>query len=415
MIIKKLNLLLVTIIFVFAMNNIICYADILNDFNPSILDNKIIEVTESFEEVTESDLCHAEVLIVNQNIMIAADVEKVAEILDNGTEILVSGNDYKEVFEKYHIDNPFFKENQDNVIGCYLRSNGDIYCGDIIVYDLVKESDNPMTEWEYVKALKELGQEEINVEKLLNDVNAISSEEKLENLQYEVDVAELQADLGSAFIESNKFVYLYKKGTSGGISTSYKYSSERSVSGYSQIASVSMDIYAVKINTISTYAYDNIGAVCAATGLNGKAVQSFKVSVGILDTSNASIIDWVDPDDSSDTSVSGSIGAAVDGSGNVNSSYSQSYTYNPQGMKVESRSGVRNRKTWYCEPVSMNYGGKTYKIKPAIMLKNKSSVSHTISLTVDQLILFGGIRTYTMNNTVSCSITIKNHSKYNFN
>ena len=56
---------------------------------------------------------------------------------------------------------------------------------------------------------------------------------------------------------------------------------------------------------------------------------------------------------------------------------------------------------------------KSWKINPGILLKKSNGKSSEVTVTsyVSYFQIFGGVRTYTIEKTVSCSIKFKNHKK----
>lgn len=71
-----------------------------------------------------------------------------------------------------------------------------------------------------------------------------------------------------------------------------------------------------------------------------------------------------------------------------------------------------DRARWTCEPLSNKKNG-SWKINPGILLKKTDgkTASVTAKSYVSYFQLSGGVRSYTITDTISCGITFKNHKK----
>lgn len=103
----------------------------------------------------------------------------------------------------------------------------------------------------------------------------------------------------------------------------------------------------------------------------------------------------------------------------VEAGATKSYTYNPNGMNVKLTEW-KYRKRWTCTTGNNDANNRTkrtkeksYCIKPSILIKKTNGTKNAIKVTsyVSYFQLHGGVRTYTNNDTISCSIKFKNHKK----
>lgn len=379
-------------------------------------DNDIIELKDGdlISDFNDDVLESAEVIVLNENTYGNNSIDEIKEVLDNGTDIIISDesiivtNDFETDLEFNNLEN--------SVAGYYISSNGGNYNVSPIEYGLmVDESESvEITEDEANNILNEIiEQEPIDVELVMEDANKLEGIDKLNELDDET-ITSLQAStaLGNSFADNNKFTYFYKKGSSGGTSTTYQYSCANSKSGYSKIGSLNMLIYAIKIKTQKSTTYDAVYSTCTASGLNNKYVSKFNVNISVTNKKNNKIIDFTSPD-GPESSRSGSISTQITSSGDVNLGTSMSYTYNPNKLKsVVPACGEKYVKTWKCTAYTGNeYKNRSWTVKPAIILKKSNGTKENVKCVVyvDYFQVGGGLRSYTIKNKAYCNLYFKNH------
>ncbi len=371
------------------------------------------KINDYYDEVEDTD-----VVIMPGNTYEKQDIDDMKEILDNGTDILVTKCDLDKINDDFDIDLQIqnSQNNEKNYVdcACVVKSNGESYDTDIISAGLMNEDGNELTDAEIENGLNYIKNIKLDVKEVYNDIQKVEDIDKLSNLEDDT-VAKLQTDtlLGKAFCENDKFVYFYKYGDVNGTGTTYSYSSASSKPDWVKLGSLIMDIYAIKVNTLGNSTYDEIYSVVTASGLNSKFVRKYNVSMDVNEVAENRIIDFTTPDGGSDESISASIGTEVNSSGDVTASSSQTYTYNPNGQTITPICGEKYVKTWKCKTAS-DKKNKSWTIKPAILLKKtngKTTPAHS-TVYVDYFQLSGGVRTYTQTDTVSCIVQFKNHASY---
>lgn len=368
-----------------------------------------IELTEDVqvEDIDDSILNDIDALVISDTLK-SQDKNELNEIMDNGSGIIIENESVENVQDYFDVESITSYENE---MGCYVCKDGDetkiipIECNILADEDINEE----ITEDDYNNLLRN---EEINYEQVISDYNNLVCTDKLDNVEEDV-LATLQGTtgIGSAFMDNDKFVYFYKKGSAGGTGTTYKYSEKKAIDGWSIIGSISFSIYAIKIKTRGNITYDNIFSVAVATAYKDKHVNEFRNGISVTDSAKNKIIDYTEPKGNSNKSVSGTIGTGVNSNGDITSTFTTSYSYNPNGMDITTTL-FSNRARWTCEPLSAKKNG-SWKINPGILLKKTDGTKKSVTAKsyVSYFQLDGGVRTYTIKDTVSCGITFKNHKK----
>lgn len=400
---KRIALLLSAIMLVSSYNGVN------NVVKAEEVDLGYIELTEDvqIEDLDEENLSDADAVVISDKLS-EQNKEELNEIMDNGTGIIIEDISVDEVQEYFEVDTIASYENE---MGCYVCKDGDetkvipIECN--IMVD--EESDEKITKSDYNNLLSN---EEIDYEQVISDYDVLTNTDKLENVKDD-ELAKLQGStgIGAAFMDEDKFVYFYKKGSAGGTGTTYQYSTKGSIDNWSKMGSLSFSIYAIKLKTSGKTTYDNIFSVTIATAYNKKWVTEFRNGISVTESDKNKIIDYTEPDGNSDECVSGTIGTEVDGDGKITSAFSTSYSYNPNGMDITTTL-FSNRARWTCKPMSSKLNG-SWKVNPGILLKKTNGKNYAVTAKsyVSYFQISGTIRTYTIKDTISCGITFKNHEK----
>ena len=389
------------------------------NFNGGILQKNVkgeentqnyVEIDENItiQDVSDEVKDDIQAIVISDNIE-NQDVRQLNEVMDNGTGIIVDNMNISDVQEYFGADGTSEYENE---IGCYVYKDGeDVNVipieASIVVDENLKEN---VTDSDYRKLKNKV---EIDYEQVIEDYSNLSNAEKISNVEKEaLPALQGSTDIGSAFVDSNKFVYFYKKGDCGGTGKTYKYSRKSKLDSWSVMGTLSFSIYAIKVKTAGNKTYDNVFAVTITTPCEGKAVAKYYNGISFNEDKKCSIIDYTEPDGNADESVSGSIGTGIDSNGGVTNTYTISYSYNPGGMLITPKL-YKNRVRWICDPMSDRKWNKSWKINPGILLKKSNGKSSEVTVTsyVSYFQIFGGVRTYTIEKTVSCSIKFKNHKK----
>ena len=177
------------------------------------------------------------------------------------------------------------------------------------------------------------------------------------------------------------------------------------------MGSLSIDIYGIKIRTVENTTFDNIYSVVTATGLNDKYVKQVVIDLGVSELAANTILDETTSTGGA-TASNGKLVTSVSSSGAVTSGSYTTYAYNPNGQTVSTSFGGKYSKRWTFSPTTF-VENKSYKVRPAITLKKTDgkNIAVTAYVSVASFQVSGGVRTYTIKDTVKCSIKFKNHTK----
>ncbi len=379
------------------------------NINAEELSLDYIEITKKIQlnDIEHSVLNNLDAIIISDELS-ADSKAQLNEIMDNGTGIIVKNSNIDDVSDYFNVESVATYKNQ---MGCYVCKDGEetkiipIECNILITED----DKDEVTYDDYTNLLKS---ETIDYDQVISDYNILTNTDKLNNIEDTI-LATLQGStsIGSAFIDNDKFVYFYKKGSANGTGTTYQYSQKSSISDWTKMGSLSFSVYAIKIKTLENVTYDNIFSVTIATAYQDKYVKEFRNGISVTESTKNKIIDYTEPNGNANASVSGSVGTGVDSSGNLTSTYTTSYSYNPNGMDITTTL-FSSRVRWTCEPLS-NKDNASWKINPGILLKKTDGKTNAVTAKsyVSYFKLSGGIRTYTIEDTISCGITFKNHEK----
>lgn len=351
------------------------------------------------------------------------DFDVVKEVLDNGTDFLVDNAKLEQVEALFEIGGTMEEEGK-QAVACYISSeNGDydvlpVYV-DVLyeeeaVSDVKYEKDSEalyqfVTEFEKPKTSSTLKFSELNADEIYKMKKEKEEEHFVATLNQE-DLASLQTStlLGDSFTENSKLVYFYKEGSANGTGTDYTYSQSASKSGWSKMGSLNLAIYGIKVRTNDTVTFDNVYSVVVATGMNDKYVKQFTVNVGVPVLSSNIIMDQTASTGSSNHST-GKLATSVSSTGAI-SNY-KSYAYNPGTQNVSTDFSGKYEKTWTFSPKTAVENG-AYRVRPGILLKKTDGKTAAVTgtVSVDSFQVSGGVRNYTIKDTVKCSIKFKNHT-----
>jgi len=367
-------------------------------------------------------------------------IEEVKEVLDNGTDFLVANAEAEVFQEKFAAETIYEEDGQ--TVACYITAEDFDYVVMPVYADVLYEAEEIVSDEQYesdTMALyayliqneidkkkegkktqsnsQDFNQKEdfvetvdvsINPQEVYQIVHEQLQDEFLTQLS-EKDLAKLQVStlIGDAFCSNSKIVYFYKEGTANGTGTDYEYSSNTVNTGWSKMGRLNLGIYGLKVKTAGEVTYDNLYSVVTATGLNSKYVTKFRVNVGVTELTTNKIMH---------SSVLTSGNASTTGklaTGITNSTLNYtSYAMNPSGMTITTNFTESYKKAWTCVPASAKEN-ESYKVRPGILLKKTNGTTSAVTGTVsiDYFQVSGGVRTYTIKDTVKCTIKIKNHTQ----
>lgn len=352
------------------------------------------------------------------------DFDVVKEVLDNGTDFLVDNAKLEQVEALFEIGGTM-EEDGKQAVACYISSeNGDynvlpvyvdvLYEEEEAVSDVKYEKDSEalyqfVTEFEKPKTSSTLKFSELNADEIYKMKKEKEEEHFVATLNQE-DLASLQTStlLGDSFTENSKLVYFYKEGSANGTGTDYTYSQSASKSGWSKMGSLNLAIYGIKVRTNDTVTFDNVYSVVVATGMNDKYVKQFTVNVGVPVLSSNIIMDQTVSTGNSNHST-GKLATSVSSTGAI-SDY-KSYAYNPGTQNVSTDFSGKYEKTWTFSPKTVVENG-AYRVRPGILLKKTDGKTAAVTgtVSVNSFQVSGGVRNYTIKDTVKCSIKFKNHT-----
>ncbi|HAU88413.1 MAG TPA: hypothetical protein DCW90_23950 [Lachnospiraceae bacterium] len=390
-------------------------------------DNKEVQVlTVNLEEElyqSYDKFNHIEVIHTKNETFTQMDFDLVKEILDNGTDFLVAHAKLEQINALFGLGDTVEEEGK-QTIACYISSENYDYNVMPIYVDVLYEEEAVVSDEKYEKDIESLYQFVTEYEKTRTSSTlkycAVSAEEiykiKKEKegehfvatLRQE-DLASLQTStlVGDSFTENSKMVYFYKEGSANGTGTDYTYSANATKSGWSKMGSLNLAIYGIKVRTNDTITFDNVYSVVVATGMNDKYVKKFTVNVGVSALSSNVIVDETVSTGSSSHST-GKLATSVSSTGAI-SNY-KSYAYNPGTQNVSTDFSKKYEKTWTFTPRTAVENG-AYRVRPGILLKKTDGKSAAVTgtVSVNSFQVSGGVRNYTIKDTVKCSIKFKNH------
>lgn len=391
-------------------------------------DNQEVQVltVNSEEELYQNyDAFHnIEVIHTKNEIFEHMDFDVVQEVLDNGTDFLVDNAKLEQVEALFEIEDTMEEEGK-QAVACYISSENGDYDVLPVYADVLYEEEEVVSDEKYEKDSESLYQfitecgksrtssilkySELNAEEIYKMKKEKEGEHFVATLNEE-DLASLQTStlVGDSFTENSKLVYFYKEGSANGTGTDYTYSSSETKSGWSKMGSLKLAIYGIKVRTNDTVTFDNVYSVVVATGINDKYVKQFTVNVGVPALSTNIIMDETVSTGSSNHST-GKLATSVSSTGAI-SNYT-SYAYNPGTQNVSTNFSEKYEKTWTFSPRTAVENG-AYRVRPGILLKKTDGKTAAVTgtVSVNSFQVSGGVRNYTIKDTVKCSIKFKNHT-----
>lgn len=377
------------------------------------------ELKENYEELNTT-----EVVRISQNTLEQLELDEVKEVLDNGTDILVYDSDVETVENLFEVSSSAQEEGEEST-SVYLTTENSEYQVLPVYPHVIYEEDRNVTENEKAKDLMALleylkhSEEDSVIEESIataGEVYKIVHEKRYDELltqMTEDEVVSLQTStmIGDSFTENSCFYYFYKEGSANGTGTDYDYSSSSNKPGWSKMGSLSLALYGLKIKTISETTFDNVYSVVVASGINDKHVKQFTVNLNVPDVTSNIILDKTVSTGGA-TSSNGKIATAVNASGAIPSTGYTTYAYNPGSQSVSTNFSQKYTKSWTFTPAKVQDNG-SWRVRPAITLKktNGTKSSVTASVSVDYFQVSGGVRNYTIKDTVKCTIKFVNHQK----
>ncbi|MBR3771985.1 MAG: hypothetical protein IKL07_06925 [Clostridium sp.] len=366
------------------------------------------------------DLNAVDVVQVKQDTLETLEMNDVKEVLDNGTDMLVSDSNLEAVEELFEVSQSASEEGEQST-AVYITTENSKYQIHPVYADVIYEENESVSD-EKIQDDKDALHQYLTKD-FMEPQNASITASELYSMVHEKNYDELliqMADdelvslqtstlIGNSFCENSRLVYFYKEGSANGTGTDYEYSSSSSKSGWSKMGSLNMELYALKIKTIGETTYDNVYSMVVAKGFNDKHVKQFDVDVTVPEVSTNVIIDATTYKGTS-TATNGKIATSVNSSGSIPSSGYTTYAYNPGAQIVSNDFSSKYSKGWSFTPTSAVDNG-SWRVRPAITLKktNGTKTAVTANVIVDYFKVSGGVRNYTMKDTVKCSIKFVNH------
>lgn len=296
-------------------------------------------------------------------------------------------------------------DKSDVYLGTYVQSYGGEYMITPVTADIIN-CDNSKTDLNKIKA-------GINPNEIYTEVqNDISDLEIFDNLSGNEKIKlQTSTAIGNSFADASVFKYFYKKGSSNGTGTEYKYSTADSISGWAKLGSIKILGYAIKVKTVKNKTYDNVYSVVTASGLSNKFVHYYTYNMKAT-SANTEILDETYLNGDSQSKVTTTIGTNVSSDGKSTITTQTSYSYNPNGQRIINSFGERYVKTWTADPNS-KVKNASWKINPSILVSNSNGKNNNTSiyLYVSAFRVGGGIRHYTIDNKAGVVLKFKNHKK----
>ncbi len=384
-----------------------------SDVNILVME-KADDLYENYDVLDNVDVIQTDAQVIEKT-----DVELVKEVLDNGTDIIVTDTDVEVMEELFDASAPV-DDGTTPVLACYISSENASYSITpvyaTVLYDASEKVSNSSCHKDKEELHKDIcknkGQKhlQVNIEELYEVKNDNSQEQFLLQMTEDDKVALQTSTLvGESFTESNKLVYFYKEGAPIGVGTDYVYSTNSSKSGWSKMGTLNMKVFGIRVRTNDKTTFDNVYSVIAATGNNDKSVKQFTVNISVPQLATNVIMNETTSTGSS-YAVTGKLATSVSASGAI-SQYT-TYSYNTGAQAVVTDFGDKYEKSWTFSPRTFDENG-TYRVRPGILLKKTDGKASAVTgvVSVSSFQVSGGIRTYTIKDTVKCSIKFKNHSQ----
>lgn len=355
-----------------------------------------VKSVNSINEIDTEDLKNVDA--VNVKYAAASDADSIEELVQNGVNVLIEGDDAVEVAEL--IDDSFEINESDEckTLGVFIE-NGNQRITATEIVGVVFDSDTGEVDKDETSNL--IGSEILDVNEVVSDIHLKNSEAPtVTSTEAEEDtIAHLQSFAPNFFKDASKFAYFYKK--KGATSTDYKWSKEESLSGYEKIGSAKITAFAVAVKKSKKKQteWDDVYSVCTVSAFGSKRVKSYKYKMRVPDTGNHVILDETFLNDGK--SVSTEIGSAV-GTDGVSITANESYSYTTKSQDITNQLGYQYSKIWSS---SANYKNEdsSYKMKPSILVKHLKADKYntTVYCTLDKLKLAGSVRDYTMDTNLT--------------
>lgn len=241
----------------------------------------IVESGVDIEQISTDELNSVELLVLDEEVYEEQDVHEMQEVLDNGTDILICGDEFEEVSNDFNIEYDIEVGATDVIAGYYLSSNGSEYYVNPIEYELMIDvNDENISNEDKIEILNQiLRTEEIDAETIYRDVQSNDGDNWFSSLSDD-EKAELQTStaLGNSFTDKSKFVYLYTRQNTS-VEPENVYSSAESFTNYQKIGSLRFLLYGINLKTKDSSTYDIVYAECTAGALNSAYVQQFTVGI----------------------------------------------------------------------------------------------------------------------------------------
>lgn len=383
------------------------------------------DLYENYDNLNEIDVIHTE-----QTAFEEMELDVVKEVLDNGTDFLVNNAGLEEM-ENLFETSISINNDEKSELACYVTSEDTGYEVFPVYADLLYDEEETVSDEQYeadAEALYSSITEENSCAWSLAKVRHLSkvvkadeiykmqkekSEDNLIGQITEEELAALQTStlIGSSFCDSSKIVYFYKEGMPTGIGTDYVYSNLVTKAGWSKMGTLNLGLYGLKIRTNDDVTYDNVYSVVTAAGNNEKFVKNFTVNVSVSELSTNTIIDETVSTGNA-SSTSGKLATSITSSGTIAAGGYTTYAFNPNGQAVSTNFKDKYEKSWTFTPKTF-IPNATFRVRPGITLRKsdgkKSAVTGNVS--VDSFQVSGGVRTYTIKDTVKTSIKFKNHTE----
>lgn len=378
----------------------------------------IIDDNELIQDYSDVILNNAEMMVLDEDSFDNQSVADMEELMDNGTDLVVKTDNYKDLCKTF--DASMKLKSNGTVVGCYIESDdNEGYSVNPIIYDVMYDKELDKSEYMSDEEEKEflntiVNTDGIDYNQVQEDAELKKQDDEIANLSFKKLNALQAGGINAFFKERTVFQYFYKKGGSGGVSTDYKYSSANAIQGWTWIGSMQLNVRASKVKTLNnTTTYDNVYCIFTASPDREKRVSCFNAAIWIPGSNQGTIIDASEVDGKDGTSKTSSFNANVSSSGDVGIGTSQSYTYNPNGMKVKGVFVEKHYKEWQCTPcdTSSLQAGKSYIIKPCVLVRKKNGKTENtvVKAGVWKFSLYGGVRWYTITDWITCQISFKNH------
>lgn len=371
--------------------------------------DSVEQLVEHYQEFNNTDMIYLSAEELDTNF-----VELLNEVIDNGTDVMVMGNDIAVIAELFDYSLADAMEDY-IVLGAYLSAIGGFTP---ITADIMIPEDEALTDSDLEELRAELEDAAIadaleicviEIHEIL-DISVADLEFLNQISDESMAALQTQTPIGVAHTMVTHFRNFFKQDSLFNWGTTYQWSASNSIAGWERLGSINIRGFVVRLRApIGTATFDNIYSIVTATGIGRYHVREYRFEMRAGTSAQASILDetWLTGNINSNVSVS--IASAVSSNG-LTTTTTRTYSFNPQGQRITNNFGNQNRRIWTAAPAS-NTADASWRLEPSITVRSGTGTTNTTGavLAVDRFQVSGGIRTYTITATTSAILAFRNN------